>query len=1164
VLTEFLFLVAMKEVTFRECSYDFIIMMTELLAYVSLVMVVFVAYTQALAVFFIDNSLPTIDPYIPRAKRPPNYLGRFLDWLNLTIELTVDYIVPLMPPRRRCSSRSRHSSAKWSPIVPLCWFFRILLNCLRCDVLLWHHEYLFCKWHFLWWNVRRRRSPSRTARLALSVVTTCVARANSATPRPASRAIFDSDSFDILIDGGATACISNDLGDFISPPRPSKVRVKGFNGASSSTRIGTVRWSLLDDSGRRHTLQIPNTYYVHDCPMRLLSPQHYSQETNDLRGTFSTNFGDQVVFTWNHNRFKATMPLSGVSNVGILRSAPGHKIFSCYVAASSESTTPPTFFACAVLPDSQADAFELAYGEGTPSDTVRLEGEDENEDEEFDSYPASTPGAPGKKVSFADSIADAAPEHPAERPAVLPFDLDHDDSATNLASHDDALSNLDPSTELLRWHYRLGHLPFANIQLMAKRGEIPKRLGTCRVPKCQSCLYGRATKKPWRTKGSAGKVKTVTKPGECVSVDQLESPVPGFVGQSKGYFFRKRYGVATIFVDHFSRLSFVHLHESTKGEETLLAKKAFEAYAASFGVTVKHYHADNGRFAEALFLNHAQQLGQGVSLCGVNAHFQNGIAEKRIRDLTERARTSLLHAINQWPSAISLNLWPYALRFANDVHNATPSIKTGRSPLEDFSTTPVRPQVLNFHPIFCPAYVLHSYLQGGGGGGGGGKKPNKWVRRSRLAIYLGFSPRHARSVSLVLSLSTGYVSPQFHVKCDDFFETVQDTKSLPPSKWQFFSWFVTESGLPYKPLPTPSSRKNTTTRDQEKSPSTSLDAAPELPTEDIDESSPMDFDFDNQDDEGADDLLPLEVPRDSTDDVALPIPPLPPDSSFVTPPSPRRIRPTEPTRRSTRNIKPPNRLIETAYAVFDDTDAVEDYEAQSLAEDPIAFASSKSDPDTLYYNEAMNASDAMDFKAAMLREVDAHTANDHWEVWAKCDVPAGQDILPAVWAFKRKRRIDTRAVYKYKARLNIHGGMQTHGVNYWETYSPVVNWFSIRLALILALLFGWHTRQIDFVLAFPQADVECDLFMQLPRGVIFPGIHRSTHCLKLKKNLYGQKQAGRVWNLHLVNGLVNMLLENETCDARTVSYLHNNYTIVNSFSSHLIPPIQNSTMVLGI
>ncbi len=230
------------------------------------------------------------------------------------------------------------------------------------------------------------------------------------------------------------------------------------------------------------------------------------------------------------------------------------------------------------------------------------------------------------------------------------------------------------------------------------------------------------------------------------------------------------------------------------------------------------------------------------------------------------------------------------------------------------------------------------------------------------------------------------------------------------------------------------------------------------------------------------------------------------------------------TRRSTRKTTPIQHYMhKTAPAVLDDTDAIEDYEVQTAAEDPIAFAASKSDPDTLNFKDAMNAQDSAAFKKAMLKECDAHTDNEHWEVWAKADVPPEQDILPAVWAFKRKRRIDTREVYKYKARLNIHGGMQKHGVNYWETYSPVVNWFSIRLCLILTLLFRWKTRQIDFVLAFPQADVECDLFMQLPRGLTFAGVHRTTHCLKLVKNLYGQRQAGRVWNHHLVDGLVNKL-----------------------------------------
>jgi len=74
----------------------------------------------------------------------------------------------------------------------------------------------------------------------------------------------------------------------------------------------------------------------------------------------------------------------------------------------------------------------------------------------------------------------------------------------------------------------------------------------------------------------------------------------------------------------------------------------------------------------------------------------------------------------------------------------------------------------------------------------------------------------------------------------------------------------------------------------------------------------------------------------------------------------------------------------------------------------------------------------------------------------------------------------------------------------------------------MAILSNWHTRQLDFVLAFTQADIERDLYMKLPAGFTVPGRtiteqDRRDYVLKLEKNLYGQKQAGRVWYLHQRN-----------------------------------------------
>jgi hypothetical protein len=53
---------------------------------------------------------------------------------------------------------------------------------------------------------------------------------------------------------------------------------------------------------------------------------------------------------------------------------------------------------------------------------------------------------------------------------------------------------------------------------------------------------------------------------------------------------------------------------------------------------------------------------------------------------------------------------------------------------------------------------------------------------------------------------------------------------------------------------------------------------------------------------------------------------------------------------------------------------------------------------------------------------------------------------------RRKRDISTQEVYKWKARLNVHGGKQTKGLNYWETYAPVASWAAIRLIMTIAAL----------------------------------------------------------------------------------------------------------------
>ena len=122
------------------------------------------------------------------------------------------------------------------------------------------------------------------------------------------------------------------------------------------------------------------------------------------------------------------------------------------------------------------------------------------------------------------------------------------------------------------------------------------------------------------------------------------------------------------------------------------------------------------------------------------------------------------------------------------------SDKSGLSPLERFSSAPIRPKVSHFRPFGCPVYVLKGKIQSG-------QKGPKWESQARVGIYLGPSPVHARSVALVLNVTTGLASPQFHVKFDNLFETVRDIKDR--ISWMSATHFVIDKTAPPEILTEP-------------------------------------------------------------------------------------------------------------------------------------------------------------------------------------------------------------------------------------------------------------------------------------------------------------------------------------------------------------------------
>ncbi|KAK1629428.1 hypothetical protein QYE76_003743 [Lolium multiflorum] len=156
--------------------------------------------------------------------------------------------------------------------------------------------------------------------------------------------------------------------------------------------------------------------------------------------------------------------------------------------------------------------------------------------------------------------------------------------------------------------------------------------------------------------------------------------------------------------------------------------------------------------------------------------------------------------------------------------------------------------------------------------------------------------------------------------------------------------------------------------------------------------------------------------------------------------------------------------------------------------------------------EPENLQEALDdprWKAAMDEEFSALSHNNTWHL-----VPAehGRNIIDCKWVYKVKRKADG-SIDRYKARLVAKGFKQKYGVDYEDTFSPVVKSATIRLILSLAVSRNWKLRQLDVKNAFLHGVLEEEVYMRQPPGYFDPS--RRGHICRLDKALYGLKQAPR-------------------------------------------------------
>ncbi len=1041
------------------------------------------------------------------------------------------------------------------------------------------------------YNKRRR---SKWKRVAF----TSVYNVDDKVKNSSKNSIFDTDATFVVCDNSANTHICNDKSMFITFKETTSGMVATIGGKMNKPAgIGTVEWKWKDDEGIIHTERLEDVLYFPSSPINIMSVTAFAEQLEDEEGTGIDTKMKYSRFYWKGNKYSRKIYHSA-SNLPELAINEGNVLFSWFTKMFSNRVDDTVHTSCCFTDalfenhccatiDKSNVSEDASFVESViyPGENLIYKNQGRNATVKIISSKVGKDGMLEYTVEFPSGEAEEVPREYLSRPetpdiASIPSTIPELREAAQQLQDTDLESILNPKPlspaeqEFLDLHHRLLHLPYPIMFRLAKAGFLPKHFLRLkkRPPPCASCLFGTQHRSNWRTRSSKNSKKPslrkedLTGPGQCVGVDQMISAQPGLIPQEKGNLTRARIWACTVFVDYYTGFVFVALMRDLTAESTLAAKKEFEHRCAVRGIKVKAYHADNGRFAEPAFVQECKRCHQDLTFCGVGAHHQNGISERKIKDVTLISRTLLLHAIRYWPEYITIMLWPFAAKCAQERLNNLHVNLDGESPDMLFSNAKaVNVQLRHHHTFGCPVYILDSRLQSNP------KGVPKWEPRSRLGIYVGHSPAHAGSVALVLNPKTGLVSPQYHVVYDDQFTTVPHMRNLSvPPNWaqlvrnsselvtteQFDltkTWFEGQDDITADTVLQSSeddpiaNLHDTITRSQSQTMSNEGAATNSTPNEGAAMS-------DNTSNEGGSNLPFFRSLRwaDEADQ-----PPEVVDSNPVSEGDdilcmPEIVNLQESgLRRSSRIAKQKSqssirRSVLTTLFCFGAilTNPVDNIKigaisafttAQSVAyqfeqanenfdstcNDALhhVYSTAKTANESYTFKEMLAQDDREQFVTAMQKEIDDHEKRNHWDIVLRSSMPKEMKTIMAIWSFKRKRFPDG-TLNKHKARLCAHGGQQQWGVNYWETYAPVVNWISVRFLLIISELAGLETQALDFVLAFPQADLDVPVFMEIPPGIdVCDGANKRAYVIELKSSLYGLKQASANWYDCLKKGL---------------------------------------------
>ena len=601
---------------------------------------------------------------------------------------------------------------------------------------------------------------------------------------------------------------------------------------------------------------------------------------------------------------------------------------------------------------------------------------------------------------------------------------------------------------LVVWNQRLGHMNHQTILKMISQDLISGlHLTNEKIPK--TLCTACELGKFHRQPLKSGRTRA-TRVGELIHSD-VEGPMPSpSVGNARYY---------VLFTDDFSGWRVIYFMKC-KSEVPALFRLFFASLLNETGNTVRTLRSDNGgEYSGSEFNKYLAEKGIRHETSAAYTPAQNGVAERGNRALLDGARSMLL-ASNLPPT-----LWAEAVGYLVYIRNRVLSSTIDVTPFETWSGR--KPDISNIRIFGSRAFV---------------RCPNvkKLDARCLEGAFVGISNTQKASRIYVTSPSPRIIV-SYDVKVD---ETIMYTPMKKETALQQMEPTHRKEPIFCDPV------DSAIEMDQE------LTATAQSSNSDpVNEAAEMTFP----------EILPEAVPHgdETTHEViqeeALQDPTVLENNNNVA------DVPNVDDHSQATSIRRSSRLphYSERYLTY----------RQSLGRQAVFYAVPARTEDTnalpvepSSYTEATTCPDADQWIPAIFDEYESLMQNSTWTL---CPLPPGRSAIKGKWIFTFKPGYKQVAP-RFKARFVAKGYSQVYGLDYVDTFSPVVKHYSLRTVLAIAAAKDLEMIQLDIKTAFLNGDLQEEIYMEQPEGFIIPG--KETEVCKLLKSLYGLKQASRAWN----------------------------------------------------